>query len=347
MAGIKIDPAPATALRKMVEEAERIALISHTAPDGDSVGSSIGFAAMLREKGKSNISVIVPDDIPQYLYCIPGANKVIVHETHPSEAEKALAEADLVFCMDFNAPHRVAGLQSALESSSAPKVLIDHHLYPADIFTLSFSYPPLSSTSELVLRLAKAIGMESCLTQDAATALMTGILTDTGVFSYSSSDPDLYLLVADLMRAGADKDTIIRNTFQQNSEGKMRMQGYVLYEKMTLLPEMGVAYFTLSAEELVRFHNRTGDTDGLANLPLDIAGIEAVCFLREDKNQIKLSFRSTGNYPVNTLAENFGGGGHKNAAGGEFQGSLQEATEKLLKIWKDFNPKNYDNKNQQ
>ena len=142
MAGIKIDPAPATALRKMVEEAERIALISHTAPDGDSVGSSIGFAAMLREKGKSHISVIVPDDIPQYLYSIPGANKVIVHETHPSEAEKALAEADLVFCMDFNAPHRVAGLQSALESSSAPKVLIDHHLYPADIFTLSFSYPP-------------------------------------------------------------------------------------------------------------------------------------------------------------------------------------------------------------
>ena len=118
MAGIKIDPASATALRKMVEEAERIALISHTAPDGDSVGSSIGFAAMLREKGKFHISVIVPDDIPQYLYCIPGANKVIVHEAHPSKAEKALAEADLVFCMDFNAPHRVAGPQSAYRSSS-------------------------------------------------------------------------------------------------------------------------------------------------------------------------------------------------------------------------------------
>lgn len=341
MTAVKIDSSQATALRRMIDQAESIALVSHTAPDGDSVGSSIGFAEILKGMGKSRISVIVPDSIPQYLYCIAEADQVIIHENYPEKAETALYEADLIFCMDFNAPHRVAGLRSALENASAPKVLVDHHLYPADIFALCFSCPLLSSTSELVLRLTKAMDMADSLSQEAATALLTGILTDTGVFSYNSSDPELYIIVADLMRAGADKDKIIQNTFQENSEGKMRMQGYVLYEKMTLLPEQGTAYFTLSAEELKRFDSRTGDTDGLANMPLDIAGIEAVCFLREDKEQIKLSFRSTGDYPVNVLAENFGGGGHKNAAGGEFRGSLQEATDKLLQLWRDFNPKNY------
>ncbi len=143
MTAVKIDSSQATALRRMIDQAESIALVSHTAPDGDSVGSSIGFAEILKGMGKSRISVIVPDSIPQYLYCIAEADQVIIHENYPEKAETALYEADLIFCMDFNAPHRVAGLRSALENASAPKVLVDHHLYPADIFALCFSYPPV------------------------------------------------------------------------------------------------------------------------------------------------------------------------------------------------------------
>lgn len=342
MADIKIEREQVIALYEMLERAEHIVLVSHTAPDGDSIGSSLGLAAILKKRNLGHITVVVPDAIPHYLRQIPGADTIIVHETQPSEAERVILEADLILCMDFNAPHRVASLQNTLENAPAKKVLIDHHLYPADIFALRFSYPPLSSTSELVLRLSKAMGIDDSLTQDAATAIMTGILTDTGVFSYSSSDPELFILVADLLKKGADKDRIIREIFQENSEQKMRMQGYVLYEKMILLRDIKAAYFTLTKEELDRFQTLPGDTDGLVNLPLDISGIETSCFLREDKNQIKLSFRSIGDYPVNKLAENFGGGGHKNAAGGEFQGKLEEATKKLLEIWNGFNPSNYN-----
>lgn len=329
-------------LKKIIDSSERIAIISHTAPDGDSIASSLGLKMLLVAYGKKRIDVVVPDAYPEYLSQLIGANEILVHEEQAKETETILEEADLIFCLDFNTLSRVANLEEALRRSNAKRVLIDHHLFPADDFVLRISYPDYSATSELLCQIAIALEIEHLISKEIATAFLTGIFTDTGVLYYNASDPGLYRLVALLMEKGADKDEIIKQTFQSNSEGRVRFQGFAIYDKMQMIPEIKSAIVTMSEKEMQHFNLQPGDTDGIANMPLEIKDVQASVFLRENKGFVKLSFRSVGDFPVNKLAEQyFGGGGHKNAAGGEWYGSLSEAKDRLQEALKHFNPCNY------
>ena len=214
--------------------------------------------------------------------------------------------------------------------------MIDHHLNPADFCRVTMSYPEMSSTSEMIFRFICRMGMFDLLNRDAAACIYTGMMTDTGSFTYNSNKPEIYTIVSELIKKGIDKDLIYRKVNQVYSECRLRMMGYVLYEKMRVYP---AALITLSKEEPDRFQYQTGDTEGFVNLPLSIENVSFSVFIREDSDYIKVSLRSVGDFPCNQFASTyFNGGGHKNASGGEFYGSLSEAVAVFEKGLQEFNP---------
>ena len=169
-------------------------------------------------------------------------------------------------------------------------------------------------------------------------------MTDTGNFSYNSNRAQIYPMIAQLIELGADKDAIYNAVFNQYSVDRMKMVGYCLYQKMRVFPENHAALIYLNRKELYRFNFQKGDAEGIVNMPMQSKDIHYSVFMREDKatpdemaknggikTKIKLSFRSQGDRPVNVFAsEVFNGGGHANAAGGEYYGPLAEAVELFL-----------------
>jgi phosphoesterase RecJ-like protein len=214
----------------------------------------------------------------------------------------------------------------AVEEATAKKILIDHHPEPSHFCNLVISHPEISSTSELIFRFICRMGMFDDLNRDCAECIYTGMMTDTGGFTYNSNDPHIYYIIGELLRKGIDKDLIYSKVNNHYTENRLRLQGYVLYEKMKIYPELHTALIVLSQEEEQRFQWRRGDTEGFVNMPMSIDGIVFSVFIREEENMVKISFRSRGVFPANRFAsEVFSGGGHLNAAGGEFYDSLEKA----------------------
>jgi len=324
--------------KKYVEKGESFVIVTHVSPDGDALGSSLGLYHFLNEYGKDKVNIIVPNNFPSFYRWMPGVKDVIIHEKYPEFAEKLIAEADVIFCLDFNEPKRIEKLAPAVVAAEGRKVMIDHHLNPADFCRVVMSYPQFSSTSEMIFRFICRMGMFDKMNKKAAECIYTGMMTDTGAFTYNSNQPEIYTIIGELIKKGINKDEIYRKVNQVHTESRLRMMGYVLYEKMKLYPGHHAALITLSQEELKRFHYQPGDTEGFVNLPLSMNEVSFVVFLREDSDYIKVSLRSVGDFPCNEFASRyFGGGGHKNASGGEFFGSLEEAVSVFEKALREFN----------
>ncbi len=322
-----IDEKSVRRLKELIDDSEKILIISHTAPDGDAIGSSLAAMHVLMSIGK-DARVLVPDQPLANLRNLPGAKEITDACRYPDFAAKLFDESDLVLCLDFNEPKRVERVAPLLESCKAPKVLIDHHLHPSDFAEVSISHPEMSSTCYLLFRVLCRLELFNFIDKNAAECLLAGIMTDTGNFSYNCSDPELYIVVSELLKKGADRDRLYSRLFNTFSANCLRLNSYALLNKMELFESKGAALITLSREELNRFHYSKGDTEGLVNRPLSIPGIRYSAFLREESDFVKVSMRSVGDFPVNLLcSEHFGGGGHLNAAGGEFAGTLDEAAE--------------------
>jgi len=313
-------------LKTIINEGEKIVIVTHELPDGDAIGSSLGFCHYLNAFDNKSVKVIVPNNYPEFLKWMPGSNDIVICEQYPDFAKQLIHEADTMFCLDLNSAKRVGKMTSAVLASDAIKVMIDHHLDPERFCDLVISYPQMCSTSELIFRVICALGDVDLIDKDASECFYTGMMTDTGSFSYNSNNEGIYIIVSELIKKGINKDTIYRKVNQVYSESRLRLMGYVLYEKMKIYKDKKTAMFTLSQAELNRFFYKTGDTEGFVNLPLSINGIEFSGFLREETNLIKVSLRSVGEFPCNLFASRyFNGGGHKNASGGEFYGSLADA----------------------
>ncbi|SQH73788.1 Bifunctional oligoribonuclease and PAP phosphatase nrnA [Porphyromonas crevioricanis] len=311
-------------LKQRIERSTKICLLSHTAPDGDAVGSVCGLCDALRSAyPEKDVQMILPNAIPRIVADLPLAKEVLIHHngTTNQEAERVLLDADLICCLDFQSPKRVGNLLAPiLTKSKAPKILIDHHLYPEEnFFELSFSFPGMSSTAELVYHCLQGMGLASAITPNCAQSLLCGIITDTGCFSYQSESPRVFCVVADLLSCGANKTLLIDQIFHRNTTGQVKLRGYVLDRKLQLIPEIGAAYFVLEREELESFGVSDSDTEGFVNEPLAIEGIYYSFYIRRRETYLKISLRSSGDRPVNDIATKlFGGGGHKNAAGAEY-----------------------------
>lgn len=332
-------------LRELIDGAERIVAIGHMSPDGDAIGSTTAFREVMERLGKE-VHIIIPDMMLASLRSLPGAKEVIDATRYPDFAHRLIEEAELIVCLDFNELSRIGKLADIVEASSARKVLIDHHLHPGDFADVCISHPELSSTCYLLFKVLCAMEMFDYIDKSAAESILTGMMTDTGNLSYNASDPEIYIVVAELLRKGADKEKIYRAQFETHSLNSMRLNSYAIFNKMEVWPESGAALITLTREELNRFHYTKGDTEGLVNRPLAIPGVVYSAFLREEDGYTKVSMRSTGDFPVNVLCrEYYNGGGHLNAAGGEFNGSLEKAAALFRSLLKKNREKYIDKNN--
>ena len=329
-----LSPQECSRLSTLIETSQNIVVTCHRSPDGDAIGSCLGWAEFLRSKGKEP-TVIVPDQFPDFLQWLPNTEKIIRYDKHREQCDLLLQIADLVFCLDYNTPSRVEDMEQALVTSPANRVLIDHHPNPDVATVLTISHPEASSTSELVFRIVWQLGGFQQMTKQFAAPVYCGMMTDTGGFTFGSSNPEIYFIISELLTKHIDKDRIYRNVYHNYSEDRIRLMGYVMYEKLVYMPEYHAAYYTLTKEEQQRFHFIKGDAEGLVNIPQQIKGLKLSVSLREDTEKPKLvwvSLRSVDDFPCNQMAEAFfNGGGHLNASGGRINGTMDEAVETVRK----------------
>ena len=315
-------------LSQLISDAQTILITCHTNADGDAIGSSLGLAEYLRLLGKEP-TVIVPDQFPDFLLWMPNTEKIIRYDKHKEKADMLFAIADLVFCLDYNVPSRVDMMKDALLSTKAPRVLIDHHLDPDVPAVLTVSHPEACSTSELVFRIVWQMGSFEQLGKHFAIPIYCGMMTDTGGFTFNSSAPAIYFIISQLLTKGINKDKIYRNVYHNYSEDRLRLTGYVMYEKLKVDMKRHASYYALTRKDLKRFHFIKGDAEGLVNMPLQIKGHKLSISLREDtdkNNLVWVSLRSVDQFPCNKMAEEFfNGGGHLNASGGRLNCSIEEA----------------------
>ncbi|NLX67068.1 MAG: bifunctional oligoribonuclease/PAP phosphatase NrnA [Bacteroidales bacterium] len=314
-----------------INRAQNIVITTHRSPDGDALGSSLALYHFL-QRSRKNVKIIVPNSFPYFLKWMSGAREIEIYEYNPTAAQHILMHADLIFSLDYNISKRVGEMAPFLDKSPARKILIDHHLLPGENFDITLSYPEISSTSELLFRLFYQAGKYEELTQVEAECIYCGMMTDTGSFTYNSSDPEIFEIISLLLRKNIDKDTIYSQVFDNYSEARFRLLGFTLSQRMEVYPELHSALLYLSKEDQAQFRFSKGDTEGFVNYPLSIRGILFSTFIREDDDLVKLSFRSLKSFPCNEFAANyFHGGGHLNASGGEFYGTFEEA----IRIFKD------------
>ncbi len=320
-------------IRKLLNEGKQyILILSHRNPDGDAIGASLALYNLFQKMGH-RIEIIIPNGFPSFLKWMKNADKIIIYSKNSEIAAKILTEANIVFALDFNDLSRIREFDKKIKVSDAYKVLIDHHPYPQQFADLTISDSKSSSTAELVYDFISDLELISLLDKDIATCLYTGIMTDTGCFSFNSSQPDTFNIVASLLTCGIDKDYIYDRVYDNFSYDRMRLMGYCLNKKMEYLPEYKTAYITLTQQELRDYNFRIGDAEGFVNLPLSIIGIHFSVLFIEKKDMVKVSFRSKGNFEVNKIAsEHFYGGGHKNASGGESYESMQKTVDKFIKL---------------
>ena len=321
------------AVKRLIDSSQSIAIVCHMTPDGDALGSSLFLQHILRAAGHK-ATVIVPDQPPQFLMFLPGADEIVVASRYTERARVALQTSDLTICLDFNDLKRIDRLAPMVEDGSPRRLVVDHHMNPSIEADIVISHPEKSSTSLLVYQIAEEIGLSDLISRDAATCCLTGMLTDTGGLAYNSLDPDLYLAVARMVELGVDKDQLYIRLFNVHSETSIRISGYAQSMKMDLVAGGRGALITLSGSELKDFGYQKGDTEGLVNIPLAIPGVQFSIYLREDEPEfVKVSMRSRGEFSVKELCERyFGGGGHLNAAGGEVHGSLSQAIQRVIDI---------------
>lgn len=325
-----VDSTKAKEMQRMIESSKQIVLTCHVRPDGDAIGSTLALWNLFKTKGISS-TVVVPDMPPMNLSFLPGFREIGIYTSHKDYCEKSVEDADLIICCDFNTPSRLDSLAEIITTSDAKKILIDHHTEPSDFANLLISYPRMSSTCELVFRLIAAMGLYGDVDRDCATCLLTGIITDTRNFTVNIKNHDIYDILMRLLEKDVDKEKIVREALISRSLNSLKLEAYALSEKMQVFPEHKAALITLDAEELKRFDYERGDTEGLVNRPLEVRNIVYSIFMREDPDCIKVSARSKDGFPVSEICKTlYEGGGHIQAAGGEFHGSLEECKEILI-----------------
>lgn len=318
---------------------KRVVILTHQNPDADAIGSSLGWKLYLQKKGHS-ATVIIPNECSANLRWMPDFAEVITYDQNvqsQAHSKQLIQDAEVICCLDFNALHRIKGLGDLALASTATKVLIDHHLEPEPFADFVFSDTTKAATAQYVFELIQQLGDASLVDLPMAQCLYAGIMTDTGSFRHGSTTPEVHLAVAELMKTGLQVNDVHRAIFDNNTISRTRLLGYVLSEKLTVLPEYRTVYMTLSLDELKRFQSEMGDTEGIVNYGLSLENIVMSVLIIERRDEIKLSFRSVSDFSVRDLAHKyFTGGGHKNASGGRSNTSLKETAELLLSVLPEY-----------
>jgi phosphoesterase RecJ-like protein len=318
-------------------QTRKVVIVTHHKPDADALGSSLGLAGYLKKKGHA-VTVVTPSDYPEFLHWMPGHNEVLALEKgNQSVISEKINKAEIIFCLDFSALNRIQDLTEVVRNAPGKKVMIDHHLQPEDFAEFVKWDVQSASTAELIFNLIRELGDERLIDTSIADCLYAGLMTDTGGFRHSNTRYDEFLVAAELVRLGANPTKVSKLIYDTNTLERLRLTGFVLSEKLKVLPEYKTVYMTLASEELKRFGSQTGDTEGFVNYGLSIKGIKLSVMIHERKDSVKLSLRSLGNFSVNEMArKHFEGGGHRNASGGSSALTLNQTVEKFLSILPEY-----------
>ncbi len=312
-------------IKNLLSPKAKIVLLTHYNPDGDAIGSTLGMKHFLKNIGIES-TIVVPNDFPKFLKWMPEAKKIIIADYKRKLAAETIAEADVLFILDFNASHRAGDrVGEWIEKSNATKILIDHHQQP-DEFDFVYSDTTQPATAQMVFQFAKALAPETPISEEVAKCLYTGIMTDTGGFRFRSTSALTHKIIAELIEAGANPAEITSNTWDTHTISRLHLLSLVL-GRIELVAENSIAILWLKRDELKKFGFEKGDTEGFVNYGLSLLGVEMSAFFMEDlyEDFIKISFRSKNAVDVNQFSRKyFNGGGHINAAGGKYFKSLEE-----------------------
>ncbi len=323
-----------TQLKNELAGVKKAAIIPHRNPDGDAMGSTLGLYFFLKQLD-IDATVVAPNEFPEFLAWLPGAERTVIYENDPSKGNAVLEQADVIFTLDFNAFHRTGDLMGAkLASLDTDFVMIDHHELPDAYAKFMYSDPKMSSTCEMVYHFICNLGYVDLINLDIATCIYTGIVTDTGSFRFPNTTAVTHKVVAHLVELGVASDYVFTNLYSNSTYSRLQLLGKAL-QNLVLLPELNASYITLSQDELNMFNHIKGDTEGIVNYGLSIEGVHLTAIFIENKleNIIKISFRSQGDVDVNKFARKyFNGGGHINAAGGKSLVSLEETVATFIRV---------------
>lgn len=318
--------------KALLKKSQNVVIVTHWSPDGDAMGSSLALYHYLKSL-KKTVTVVVPNEYPDFLEWLPGNKHVLVFEKDSSKVNKLLAKAQAIFTLDFNTLKRIEKLGIEIEKAAAPKIIIDHHQQPDNYASLYFHDVNACSTCELIYDFIVGLGGKKLIDKKIASCLYVGLMTDTGSFRYSSVNSKTHLIISELLKKGIMPSDIHSAIYDTYSESRMRLLGYALSKKMTIIEGLPVAFISFTEAELKEFGYKKGDTEGIVNYPFAIKGIKVCALFNEGEGGIKVSFRSKGNIDVNTFSRNyFNGGGHINAAGGKTYDSLEKTIEKFVSL---------------
>ncbi|NJW51613.1 DHH family phosphoesterase [Salinimicrobium oceani] len=324
-------------VKDLLVPAKKIVIVPHKGPDGDAMGATLALKILLEGQGHY-VQLIAPNDYPDFLKWMPYQEEVLIFEKEPKKCAAHIAEAEVIFTLDFNSLSRTGDMQQPLEAATAQFIMIDHHQQPDDYAVVTYSDVTMCSTCQMVYHFIENIGLSEKITPQIATCLYTGIMTDTGSFRYRSTTSLTHKVIAHLIEKGADNTAIHENVFDTSSYGQLQLLGCAL-QNLKVVEELRTAYITLTQEELDRHNFRKGDTEGFVNYGLSLKGIVFAAIFIEHKADkiVKISFRSKGTFSVNDFARRyFDGGGHINAAGGKSDLSIEETVDKFISILPDY-----------
>jgi bifunctional oligoribonuclease and PAP phosphatase NrnA len=320
------------ALQSFLQTPQKIVVTSHYNPDADALGSALAWGLYLRKKGHE-VHIAMPSESPHFLSWMPGIETVMAYEgpANRQQIGQWMAEATLICCLDFSGLGRVNDMENLLRQSQAPKLMVDHHLQPEDFATFVVHDTKAAATCELIYDLIEQLGDKNLIDHDIALCIYAGLMTDTGSFRHPTTTPRSHQIAAEIIDLGVNTNRVHRLIFDTSSYERLQFLGYILTEKTRYLPEYRTVYMTISEAEQRRFHSQTGDTEGIVNYGLQIKDVVMAVLIIERRDGVKLSFRSVEEFAVNTIAkEHFGGGGHKNAAGGKIEKATLVQTEQQL-----------------
>ncbi|WP_295715489.1 DHH family phosphoesterase [Mucilaginibacter sp.] len=325
------------ALKELLASPQKIVITTHHKPDGDAMGSSLGLYNYLIQQGH-HATVVAPTDYPDFLSWMPGNDGVIIYTEQPEKAATLIANAALIFCLDFNALGRINEMGALVGESKAYKIMIDHHLEPEDFDDYRHWNINACATAQLIYDfIVNELHHQELVNKDVATCLYTGIMTDSASFRLPNTTSTVHRIVADLIDAGAVNWRIHELVYNSASESRLRFLGHCLANCLEVLPEYNTAIISVNKEDLEKYDVDTGDTEGIVNYALSMASIKLAAFIVERKDKVKLSLRSKGEFPANEICKKyFGGGGHRNAAGGFSTDSLEQVVQQFKTLLPEY-----------
>lgn len=327
---------PVQEIFPFLNQPKRVVITTHQKPDADAMGSSLALGHFLRQLGHT-VSVISPTNWAGWVNWMPGTKDVLDYEKDQQKADFLLDEAEWLFCLDFNIFHRTKTMTEKLKEINCTKILIDHHQEPdVESFNYGISDTSKSSTCEMVYDFIVDSGHRDKINEEIGECIYAGVVGDTGSFRFSSAHAGVHSLVADLKSRGLDHGKIHEGLFDNFLENRLRFIGHVLLHRMEIFYEYNTALIAIPKSDLLKYHIKTGDTEGLVNFPQTIQGIKLVALVIDRDEERKWSFRSKGAFDCNTFARKyFEGGGHYNAAGGRSSDTLEQTVEKFKQAMKE------------